>query len=192
MEVLIYILYGYLAYYISAIIGITNGYHRYFSHKQFDANPLQEVLMLYFGLLCGGRSALTWSAVHKMHHAYADTPKDPHSAKYHPWYVILFSLWRVESIPRKFLFPLIKNTRVVWFHKNGNYILVAHWVLTFLIFGWPALIINGMIYILAYLGFGILNLWGHNEQGPTNNFWINLIAPFEGNHKDHHAMPGPR
>ena len=43
-----------------------------------------------------------------------------------------------------------------------------------------------MLVVLSYLGFGILNLFGHNLQGPINNLWINLIAPLEGNHKDHH------
>jgi hypothetical protein len=43
-----------------------------------------------------------------------------------------------------------------------------------------------MLVILSYLGFGVLNLFGHDLKGPVNNFWINLIAPLEGNHKDHH------
>lgn len=190
MDIILYILLGYLAYYFSALIGITNGYHRYFSHQQFQTSKIAEVVMLYFGILCGGRSALTWSAVHKMHHAYADTPQDPHSARYNPWYVILFSLWRVDRIPRKFIVPLMKNPRVIWFHRYGKYVLVTHWFITFLIFGWPSLIVNTMIYLLAYLGFGILNLWGHDANGPINNLWINLIAPLEGNHKDHHTTLG--
>jgi len=40
--------------------------------------------------------------------------------------------------------------------------------------------------LLSYIGFGALNLWGHDNNGPINNVWVNLIAPFEGNHKDHH------
>ena len=43
-----------------------------------------------------------------------------------------------------------------------------------------------MLLGLSYLGFGILNLFGHNLHGPVNNIWINLIAPLEGNHRDHH------
>ena len=74
----------------------------------------------------------------------------------------------------------------MFFHKYGKYIFVTHWVITFLIFGWNAVIVNAMLLALSYLGFGILNLFGHNLQGPVNNIWINLIAPLEGNHKDHH------
>ena len=182
------LVYGYIAYWVLALVGITYGYHRYFAHKSYNASPMVQIWLLYIGLLCGGRSALTWAGVHRMHHAYADTPKDPHSSKNYPWYVILFSLWTVDSIPRKFLVDLLRNPRVMFFHKYGTYIFIAHWVISFLTFGWNAVIINTMLVVLSYLGFGILNLFGHDLKGPINNLWINLIAPLEGNHKDHHEM----
>lgn len=180
------ILYGYIIYWIIAAVGITYGYHRYFSHKTYKTNVLVEIVLLYLGLLCGGRSALTWSAVHRIHHAHADTDKDPHSPKNHPWYVILFSLWRVKYIPHRYMKDLIANPRVVFFHRYGKHLLIAHWIITPLIFGVNALYVNAMLFVLSYVGFGILNFYGHDAKGPANRFFINLIAPFEGNHKDHH------
>lgn len=182
------IIIGYISYIFVALVGITLGYHRYFSHKEFEANPVIEVVMLYAGLLCGARSAITWVGVHRMHHAYADTKKDPHSAKYQPWWRILFSLWHVETIPRRFIKDLIRNPRVMFFHKYGKYIFAIHIVATTLIFGLQSLAIHAIIFVLAYLGFGVLNLFGHNLQGPVNRVWINFIAPFEGNHADHHGV----
>ena len=61
---------------ILATVGISFGYHRYFSHREFFATRWQEIIMLYCGLLCGARSSLTWVGVHRMHHEHADTPKD--------------------------------------------------------------------------------------------------------------------
>ena len=188
METYLLLLSAYFLYMILAIVGITFGYHRYFSHHEFKASVWQEVVMLYCGLLCGGRSALGWVGVHRMHHAYTDTERDPHSAKFQPWWNILFSLWRVPQIPKKFVKDIIRNKRVIFFHKYGTYILAAHQIVFFLLFGINSLIIHAIIFILAYLGFGILNLWGHDEKGPINCIWINLIAPFEGNHKDHHNV----
>jgi len=182
------VLYGYIFYWVLAAIGITYGYHRYFAHGKWEANSITEVVLLYIGLVCGGRSALTWSGVHRIHHAYADTDKDPHSPRNHPWYVILFSLWRVKNIPRKFIVDLIRNPRVMFFHRYGKYIFVAHWVLTTWLFGVDAIVVNLMLFVLSYVGFGILNFYGHDSNGPTNRFLINLIAPFEGNHKDHHGV----
>lgn len=180
------LLYGYITYWIVSCVGITYGYHRYFSHKSYKASPMIEIWLLYLGLLCGGRSVLTWSGVHRMHHAYSDTDRDPHCRNNNAWYVILFSMWRVESIPRKFVKDLLRNPRVMFFHRYGIYILGAHWIITFLTFGWNAVIINTMLIVLSYLGFGVLNLFGHDLRGPVNNLWINLLAPLEGNHRDHH------
>ena len=180
------VLYGFIIYWITAAIGITWGYHRYFAHRTWKTNSFVEIILLYLGLLCGGRSALTWAGVHRIHHAYSDTDRDPHSPKNHPWYVILFSFWKVKMIPRKFIANLIQNPRVMFFHKYGKYIFIAHWIITTLLFGINALIINLMLFVLSYVGFGILNFFGHDANGPENNLLINLIAPLEGNHKDHH------
>jgi stearoyl-CoA desaturase (delta-9 desaturase) len=180
------VLYGYIIYWVVAAVGITYGYHRYFAHNDYKTNKYFEVVLLYLGLLCGGRSVLTWAGVHRIHHANADTDKDPHSPKNHPWYVVLFSLWRVKKIPRRYMTDLLENPRVMFFHKHGKFILGLHWIVTSLLFGVNAIIINAMLMSLSYAGFGILNLYGHDAKGPANNFLINLIAPFEGNHKDHH------
>ena len=167
---------GVIGYYILVTIGITLGYHRYFSHGEFKASKLSEIIMLLCGVLCGGRSALTWAGVHRMHHAYADTDKDPHGTG---WTAFL-SLWKVKQIPRKFVKDLIKNPRVMWFHKYGKYIAI----LAFILFPIQMLI----IFFLSYLGFGMLNRFGHKDGKPVNRWWINLIAPWEGNHEDHHNV----
>ena len=44
-----------------------------------------------------------------------------------------------------------------------------------------------MTFLLSYLFYGMLNLLGHDQTGPVNEWWINLFAPLEGNHYDHHS-----
>lgn len=180
------LLYSYITYYVLASISITFGYHRYFSHREFKAPLWLQTIFLYFGLLCGGRSALTWSAVHRMHHAYADTLKDPHSPKYKKWYEIVFSLWRVKRIPRRFCKDLLNNKLVMYFHHQGwKYAFLTYFFA--LLIDWRLLIILLLVFVYSYIGFGLLNYVGHNNNnGPINNLLINLFAPFEGNHKDHH------
>ncbi len=177
------LIYMYIFYYAIATIGITYGYHRCFAHKEIHVNPIIECFMLYAGVLCGGQSVLSWCGVHRMHHAYADTCKDPHSPLYKKWYEIIFSSWKVKNIPRKFVKDLYENPRVMFFHRYGLLIMGLTWVLA-LYFSVIHYFIS--VYLLSYIFYGMLNLLGHSESGPTNKWWINLFAPFEGNHFDHH------
>ena len=88
---MIHILYLYIFYWILAAIGLTVGYHRTIAHRDVALPPVLETLVVYVGLVCSACSPLSWAGVHRMHHAYADTPKDPHSPKYKKWYEVLFS-----------------------------------------------------------------------------------------------------
>ena len=183
------LLYGYLFYYIAALIGISIGYHRFFTHRSFNTSIAAEYIMLFFGVICGGRSALTWAAVHRMHHAKSDTEHDPHSPMYKGALNVLTSKWSVDYIPKKYIVDLIKNPRVVWFHKYGKY---AHllYAVTMLAGGVDLFIIFVVVpFILAWLGFGMLNYFAHKNGKPTDVPILNLLAPGEGWHKQHHLKP---
>jgi fatty-acid desaturase len=180
---------GYIFYYLSALIGISIGYHRYFTHRSFNANPISEIVMLFFGLICGGRSALTWSAVHRMHHAKSDTEDDPHSPIFKGMWNVLLSQWRVEHIPKKFIIDLLKNKRVVFFHRYGKIIHLLYALLLILI-SFNLFIIGAVIpFVLSWISFGMLNFFAHKNGTPTDLILLNFIAPGEGWHKTHHDFP---
>lgn len=170
---------SYLLYYALATIGITFGYHRYVSHKNFKVNSVGEVFILSCGLLCGGRSPLSWAGIHRMHHLYSDTEKDPHGTGLNA----LLSIWKVKDIPRKFVKDLYKNPRVVWFHKYHKVLWLSSAIVCL-----PIIEYWVLIQLYSWAGFGILNYFGHVDRKPVNRAWINIIAPFEGNHADHHAI----
>src|SRR5688572_13911377 len=60
-------------------LGITMGYHRYFSHRAYDASPIVEFFLLVGGAMALQNSALKWSADHRKHHSFTDTSKDPYN-----------------------------------------------------------------------------------------------------------------
>ena len=186
------LLYGYLFYYFSAMVGISIGYHRYFTHKSFITNKIVEIIMLFFGMICGGRSLMTWAAVHRMHHANSDTEHDPHSPKFIGAWSVILSNWRVNSIPKRFIIDLIKNPRVVFFHKYGKYIHITY-AATMLLLGLNFFVIFVLMpFLLAWIGFGVLNWATHRSGKPADIILLNLIAPGEGWHKQHHDHPGKR
>ena len=76
---------------------------------------------------------------------------------------------------------MILNQSSIFPNTDIQSVLQTQFTYTYLV---PkALIVLGIIYLLAYFGFGALNLWGHDAEGPINNLWINLIALWEGNPK---------
>ena len=91
------ILLGILWYQVIALFGHSMGLHRYFSHKQFKATKVFEVMSLLLVTIAGARSPLVWVGAHRIHHAYADTEKDPHSPDYLGFWNILFNRWRIRK-----------------------------------------------------------------------------------------------
>ncbi|WP_437740447.1 acyl-CoA desaturase [Sorangium sp. So ce302] len=60
--------------------------HRYASHRMFTMSKPWERIFHFLTYLTQGSSYLVpwvYAILHRMHHAYSDTPKDPHSPRYY-------------------------------------------------------------------------------------------------------------
>ncbi|MEU5946960.1 acyl-CoA desaturase [Micromonospora sp. NPDC047465] len=62
-------------------LGITVGYHRYFTHGSFKAKRWLRVALAVSGSLAVQGEIIQWVADHRRHHAFSDLDGDPHS----PW-----------------------------------------------------------------------------------------------------------
>lgn len=167
---------GYIIYMVLVYIGITLGYHRYFSHKEFVTSDWQQIVMLSCGAICGGRDPFGWVGIHRMHHAYSDTSKDPQPTGWRAF----FSIWPEVTIPRKFVKDLYRNRILLWFHKHHKWI----WIGSIFVIGWENWL---WVQFFSWLGFGMINYFGHKNGQPVNAWGLNIIAPGEGSHKDHHG-----
>ncbi len=67
-------------YYISGM-GVTVGYHRYFTHGSFKAKRWLRIVMAAAGSMAIEGPVTRWVADHRRHHAFSDKDGDPHS----PW-----------------------------------------------------------------------------------------------------------
>jgi len=59
--------------------------HRYSAHAMFTMSKVSEKFFFIFTMITQGSSYLSaygYGVMHRMHHAFADTEKDPHSPKY--------------------------------------------------------------------------------------------------------------
>jgi stearoyl-CoA desaturase (delta-9 desaturase) len=70
-----------LAFYWLSGLGVTVGYHRYFTHLSFKAKTGLRVGLAVAGSLAIEGPVITWVSDHRRHHKYSDREGDPHS----PW-----------------------------------------------------------------------------------------------------------
>ena len=63
------------------MFAITAFYHRYFSHRAFDASRAVQFTFALLAASAAQRGPLWWAGVHRRHHAEADTEADPHSPR---------------------------------------------------------------------------------------------------------------
>jgi stearoyl-CoA desaturase (delta-9 desaturase) len=68
-------------FYVVSSLGVTVGYHRYFTHGSFKAKRGLRIALALAGSLASQGSVVAWVADHRRHHAFSDREGDPHS----PW-----------------------------------------------------------------------------------------------------------
>jgi stearoyl-CoA desaturase (Delta-9 desaturase) len=70
-----------VVFYAISGLGISMGFHRYFTHGSFKARREFKIALAVAGTLALEGPVLTWVADHRRHHKYSDREGDPHS----PW-----------------------------------------------------------------------------------------------------------
>jgi stearoyl-CoA desaturase (delta-9 desaturase) len=70
-----------VVWYTGTCLGVTIGYHRYFTHGSFKAKRRMRVALAIAGSMAVQGPILHWVADHRRHHAFSDQEGDPHS----PW-----------------------------------------------------------------------------------------------------------
>lgn len=207
-----------LSLYIFTTLGITVGYHRFFSHASFKTYPLIQVMLVIFGSMAAQGHMMHWVCNHRRHHQYTDQSGDPHSPHItikgktlRPFNGFFYAHmgWLLEGEFPNVLYAkdLLKNPLLV--QVNRLYLL---WVLLgFVIpavFGgcvtgswlgvWQGMLWGGFVRIfLVHHAIWSINSINHlygnrpfkTSEKSTNNLWVALINLGEGWHNNHHAFP---
>jgi stearoyl-CoA desaturase (Delta-9 desaturase) len=178
---------SFLWYYIITICSSSAGYHRYYSHNSFKTGIWFEWFTNILSLFVGSGPYLTRAAIHRQHHAYADTDKDPSSPTHNGFWKIYFNVWGLDTkIEKRFFKGLVDNNVLMFFHKN--YWILVFFNVTILLLIDPLLFVFGYCVpcILSSHLFGLFNAYLHKEGKASNSHWLNLFTAGEGYHKNHH------
>jgi stearoyl-CoA desaturase (Delta-9 desaturase) len=64
---------------LTGCLGISVGFHRYYTHRSFDAHPALQIAMAAAGSMAAQGPLTYWVTVHRCHHQHSDDEEDPHS-----------------------------------------------------------------------------------------------------------------
>ncbi len=189
---------------VTGMFGITVGYHRLLTHKSFETNDVISFILALCGCLAFQQGPLSWVRLHRAHHTFSDTEKDPH-----PQYLgFLFGhmLWPFVSIKgvgesqhRRTTPPdLASKGYFVLLEKYNLHIGILSLVLLYVWGGLPFLIWGGFLRIVVVMHITwSVNSIGHRfgyrryetKDSSRNNWMVALLAFGEGWHNNHHRYP---
>ena len=165
-------------------------FHRTISHKN-AIHPIFEKVLLMLSWMGAVSSALAWSGVHRKHHRYSDTAKDPHSPKIMGRFRAYWQLSDNDKDIIKYVPDLLKKPIYVFQHKYYFQVLHSIHVIGLIFLPlewyWMLMVVPG---VLMWMGGSLVNIFCHDNKGPTNNIILGFLNAGEGWHKNHHDQPG--
>jgi stearoyl-CoA desaturase (Delta-9 desaturase) len=208
-----------LGFYVFTGLGITVGFHRYFTHRSFETNGFVRAALAIAGSMAVQGPIITWVADHRRHHAFSDRDGDPHSphlddgpgvrgvAKglWHAHLGWLFSDERTE--PERWAPDMLKDPVLARIDR-----LFPLWVvLTFalppvvgfavtgtahgaLLAGlWGSLARVFLLHHVTWSINSICHFYGkrpfESDDFSTNNWVLSVVSFGESWHNNHHAFP---
>ena len=195
-----------MAMYALVGLSICAGYHRFSSHKSYEAAVPVQIFYAIFGAMAAQNSILWWSSSHRIHHQYVDRDWDPYNIKRGFWWAhILWVFYRADAPDVEANAPdLLANPVVRWQNRWYKTILIVGG------FGLPTLIgalfgdpIAGLLWggflrlVVVHHTTFFVNSLAHQLGKPSynaevsarDNWLVALLTLGEGYHSFHHRFP---
>jgi stearoyl-CoA desaturase (Delta-9 desaturase) len=188
-----------VALYWLRIFAIGAGYHRYFSHRAYSTSRTFQFILAVLAQTTTQKSVLWWAAKHRHHHLFSDTEHDVHSPRHKGFFYShvgwIFDRKHDETDLVK-IDDFARYPELMWLHRYEQTPAIALAVATFLIAGWPGLVV-GFFWstVLVYHGTFCINSLAHvhgkkryvTGDDSRNNWLLALFTMGEGWHNNHHA-----
>ncbi len=193
-----------ITWWISGSLGIGLGYHRMLTHRGFKTSKPVEYFLAICGTLALQSGPISWVTTHRLHHAFTDKDKDPHSPRdgifwaHMGW--LMVGNGQVHSVEthERYSPDLYKDSFLRFLDKYYWVTSVAVGVILFAIGGW-SMVLWGIFFRTVWgwhstwLVNSATHLWGtqrfESNDDSTNNGLIAALTFGEGWHNNHHAYP---
>ena len=201
--------------YLACGLGITIGFHRYFTHKSFDCPRWVKIMLGVTGSMAVQGDLLWWCAVHRKHHQHSDSHEDPHSphvGRGGRMRRFLYShfgwLFRIEDPDKSRYVPdlmadpdlrMISRLFPLWVFISmaiptilGG-LLAGSWFGALTGFLWGGLVRVFFEHHVTWSVNSVCHIWGQqpydSHDHSRNNALVGVLALGEGWHNNHHAFP---
>ena len=208
---------AFVAYVVSGM-GVTVGFHRYFTHSSFKAPRPMRVALAIAGSLAFQGGVVSWVADHRRHHAFSDKEGDPHS----PWLfgtgpvAVARGFWhahmgwlldRDRTNARRFAPDLLADRDILAVDRCFILLTVASLGVPALVGGlvswswwgaltallWGGLVRVGLLHHVTWSINSICHMFGSrpfaSRDRSANVWWLALLSFGESWHNLHHADP---
>jgi stearoyl-CoA desaturase (delta-9 desaturase) len=141
--------------YLATGLGITVGFHRYFTHRSFNTSKPVRAILAALGSVAIEGPIISWVADHRKHHTFADQEGDPHSPHVdhgHGWRGALKGLVHAHvgwlfihtqrGARRRYARDLIDDPIVSWVDRTFVFWALGGLLMAFLL-GW---VIGGSLF----------------------------------------------
>ena len=188
---------------LSFSIGIGVTYHRLLTHRGYVVPKPLEYLLTVCGMLASEGGAISWVAMHRMHHTLSDRPgKDLHTPKDgFVWSHVGWILTRIgpslREVEKRHAPEMVADP----VHRVLNRLHIFPNIFVGLALyawgGWPFVVWGVFLRLVVGLHAtwfvnSAAHTWGYRTfdtpEGSTNLWWVGLIAWGEGWHNNHHAF----
>jgi sn-1 stearoyl-lipid 9-desaturase len=180
------------------------GWHRLLTHRAFNAPKWLEYTLSTLATMSIQDSPDKWVATHRMHHAFTDTAKDPHSIKPGFWWAQMgWIVWGTAQdhdastlkrfvpdllkdpghrlISRLYFIPIIVSAGILF--ASGGWEFVVWGVFARVVVGWHTTwFVNSLSHIYGSRPHD-------TGDRSTNNWFVAILTFGEGWHNNHHAFP---
>ncbi|WP_203882890.1 acyl-CoA desaturase [Planotetraspora kaengkrachanensis] len=205
-------------FYTVTCLGVTVGFHRYFTHGAFKAPRGVRVALAVVGSMAVQGPILHWVADHRRHHAFSDKEGDPHS----PWLfgtspaALARGFWHAHlgwvldrdlTNQRRFIPDLLDDRDIRLVHRLFGPLTAATMILPAVLGGlltwtwwgavtaffWAGLVRIALLHHVTWSVNSICHMIGDRPfttRDKSANFWpLAILSMGESWHNLHHADP---
>ncbi len=185
-------------------LGVGLGWHRLLTHRSFKAPKWLEYLLTTLGTMSIQDSPDKWVATHRIHHAFTETEKDPHSTRPGFWWAqIGWIVWGTAqdhdtATLQRYVPDLLKDKGQILISRFYYVPIIVSAFILFAIGGWTMVAwgVFGRVVVgwhTTWFVNSLSHIYGSkpHETGDdsTNNWFVALLTFGEGWHNNHHAFP---